>query len=113
CQRTKHQPVFRTSGNGDKILRSKRAAPKIHSYFCPSTWKIRCGGAETISRRLGHTIFSNMWQSYIFAEEATIHDVIHSREQQTRMVLVAIPSDQLRVRSVDDLVSEFVERFRL
>jgi hypothetical protein len=54
-----------------------------------------------------------MRQSYIFADRATIHDVIHSRETQVQKVLAEIPSESLRAHSIEDLTSGLVERLRL
>src|SRR6185295_741441 len=54
-----------------------------------------------------------MRQQYIFSEEATIHDVVHSREDQTKKALTAISSGDLENSSIEDLVADLFERFRL
>lgn len=54
-----------------------------------------------------------MRQAYIFTDQTTIHDVVHSREVQARKVLAAIPGETIRNRSIEDLTSELVERLRL
>lgn len=54
-----------------------------------------------------------MRQPFIFAQPATIHEVVLRRETQTKKALAEISEEKLRGRSIEDVISELVERFRL
>jgi TIR domain len=54
-----------------------------------------------------------MRNTYLFAEEASIHDVVEHRKQQVQQTLDELPSQAIVDRPVDELIAEFVERFRL
>jgi hypothetical protein len=52
-------------------------------------------------------------QPYIFAEQATIHEVVRSRETQVEKALAELSNEKLRNRAVADLIPELVERLTL
>jgi hypothetical protein len=51
--------------------------------------------------------------NYLFAEQATIHDVVEQQKRNAQQALDELPAPSVRARLLDDLATEFVARFRL
>ncbi len=51
--------------------------------------------------------------NYLFAEQATIHDVVERQRQSAQQALNEFPADVILRRPLEELIAEIVERFRL
>ena len=51
--------------------------------------------------------------NFLFAEKATIHDVIEHQKQNTQQALDKLPGNSILNQQLEKLIAEFVERFRL
>ena len=68
-------------------------------------YNLRDGGAST-----GRMM---RLRAYLFAEQATIHDVVESRKKQTHQALENLLAEHVLASPPDAITAEFVERFRL
>lgn len=50
---------------------------------------------------------------YLFAENATIHDVVEAQRRSAKKTLEDLPSRDILARPIDELVAELIEKFRL
>jgi hypothetical protein len=54
-----------------------------------------------------------MSSQYLFADQATIHDVVENQRKTAKRILEELPRQTILARSVEDLTAEMVEQFRL
>src|SRR5262245_35608221 len=54
-----------------------------------------------------------MINNYLFAEKATIHDVVEHQRQSFQQALDALPADVILSRPLEKLIAETLERFHL